>query len=251
MSTHLERLVTALSAEQGWNLDRRTICRYATALSAYVTDLTADAEVRTVCLNYYADYQTVEAMLQADHPNHEQAWGWCVLQVRLTFARHSLQRRQQMMEDDDLVQTAMVEIVRSLPRFRYRSRLATWIYEVALRTLRRVQRDALAQKRSHATCSLEALFGSGNEPLMDDAHVEALAYLQALRRQIAEVLIREKDKRLSRIFWLHAVEDRPTEEIARLVHLHPSRVRALLSQARITLRHHMPLRSWLSEDSLL
>ncbi len=58
------------------------------------------------------------------------------------------------------------------------------------------------------------------------------------------ILAEQPDQRLGHLFYLWAVEDRRSAEIGALVHLHPSRVRALLQQIRLLLRDHPAIRAW-------
>jgi len=109
--------------------------------------------------------------------------------------------------------------------------------------VRRHIRDSRAKKRAQRPDSLDALPDLDVVACAND-EPEQQALHNILIGQISAVLIQGGDDRLAFIFHLWANDDRPAEEIGKLVHLHPSRVRALLVQARTILQQHPVILSW-------
>jgi RNA polymerase sigma factor (sigma-70 family) len=110
-------------------------------------------------------------------------------------------------------------------------------------SVRRYVRDSQAKKRAQRpdslddACEIELTVGEAEHP-------EEYAKASALQDLITEALNAAPDKRLRRIFHLWAINDRTTEDIAAQFQLHPSRVRALLLQARRLLMAYQPLNEW-------
>jgi RNA polymerase sigma factor (sigma-70 family) len=151
---------------------------------------------------------------------------------------------------DDLSQIARIELLRSLGSYRYASRFSTWVTQVVIRSVRCAIRDGRALKRHGRSLSLD-------QPGVPDAAIsvaeapDSVSGANLLAEQIDTVLSQSADARLARIFRLWAVADLSTAEIGALVKLHPSRVRALLLQARLALRQHPEIQTWQEHDEYL
>lgn len=183
------------------------------------------------CLNHH---QQVRALLDPQDRDHHEQWQSLIRRIRM-IARHRGfgQISDGAIDLEDLVQLVCAEVVTSLDNYYYESSLETWLHSVTLRRLRRFQRDQGAAKRSAEREPLDAA-----EELPDpQAHHDARVFAAELLARIEAILLREKrGKRLYQIFVLRVLEDRSTEEIGALIHLHPSRVRVLLNAAREALR---------------
>jgi RNA polymerase sigma factor (sigma-70 family) len=171
-------------------------------------------------------------------------WTSWMAQVLLILRKAGLDWSSDMLFDgEDLAQIARIELVRAIASFHYASRFSTWAHQVIVRSVQRAIRDRQALKRAIRPASLDQL-PHVDASIGDAEHPESAAAARVLAERIAAVLEEQADQRLARIFHLWAVADLRVEEIGKIVHLHPSRVRALLLQARQILRDAPEIQSW-------
>lgn len=241
-----QALITDLSAELSWNLDLAEISSYSRVLREYVSAGAGAAEVRRICIYYHQDHRLVAALMNRAHPLHCQIWAeWTQQALQMLYKAGFARIGDHAVSAEDLAQASLVELARSLPRFQFRSRLSTWAHTVVVQTARRMLRDSRAQKRPRNLASFDQS-PELDAPIPDAEQPEAEASAHVLLDLVSAVLAHAGDDRLAYIFYLSAVDDLPSDEIGRLVHLHPSRVRALLAQARALLQQHPSLQSWLA-----
>lgn len=240
----LRSVVAALSSELGWNLRPADVQRYAETLTYFLAESASEAEVRRICAYYHQDHEFMAALSDHSHTLHSQVWKeWTQLALQTLYKFGLAEIGDLSVAAEDLAQAALVEIFRSLHSFRYQSRLKTWAYRVVVRTAQRLFRDSRAQKRARNLPSLNQ-FPDLDAPVVDAHLPETEVHTAMLINVACQVLMCSGDKRLVQIFCLSVVYDRSTEEIAQIVHLHPSRVRALLAEARTLLRKHPALHAW-------
>jgi RNA polymerase sigma factor (sigma-70 family) len=241
-----EALVAALDMEQGWGLAEVEQARYVAALRAYLPTEATAAEVRRVCAYYHQDHGLVAALRDQNHPQHSPAWDtWTQLALQTLYGAGLARSSDHAHDAHDLAQAALVELTHALPTFRYQSRLETWMHAVVVRTARRLYRDSHAKKRPQQCASLTQL-PEFDQPVPMGDHPETATDAKVLRELVWTALTSTADERMARIFFLHAVEDCATEAIGQRVQLHPSRVRALLAQARAILQNHPGLQAWIA-----
>jgi RNA polymerase sigma-70 factor (ECF subfamily) len=148
---------------------------------------------------------------------------------------------------DDIVQDVFVAIFRSLGQFRGDASLGTWIDRITVRAA-----FAHLKARPPRSASLELV-----EPPSGDVSAEYRAMLrEALRRLYIE--LDKMDAKLRVAFVLHAIDERPVEEVARMMEATvvatKSRIwrarRALEKRARrdSTLTHFVAIRDRREEE---
>lgn len=232
-----------------WRLDDETVQQYAQNLAAHISDHTTDDMLSDMAVNYRLDHGVVAALRAHAHPEHEAQWAQWMQQVLVVLRSAGLHWADDpAISEDDLAQIARAELVRALPAYRYQSRFSTWAYGVVVQIVKRYLRDRRALKRAARPESLDTVAESALPAGLGQA--EAAAQSASLLAAINAVLGEHPDGRLRQIFHLWAVEDRRVAEIGALIHLHPSRVRALLALARTLLSEHPDIRAWRApEDS--
>lgn len=236
--------IERLNDEQVWKLDRATQIRYALGLRPALEHVSAGPLLRTIVANYHADHATVEALLNSDHPRHQEAWQLWARQVALVLHSTRLHWSHDIAVDaDDLAQVALAEVARSLGSYGYRSKLSTWIFRVVVLSARRQGRSQRAAKRAARLASLQQ-FPQLDVPVAPERQPEAEVRARLLVAQCLAILADHPDKRLAAIFRLWAAEERRVEEIGALYRLHPSRVGALLREIRRLLQAHPDLQGW-------
>ncbi|MFV9503822.1 MAG: sigma-70 family RNA polymerase sigma factor [Oscillochloridaceae bacterium umkhey_bin13] len=235
--------VTELSTTYGWNLCRMTVLRYCAALADLLPPQTTPDQIRIVCRHYHQDHHEYAALQSSGHPDHTAAWQrWLALAVPIVVKACGTYPGQPLLDPEDLAQMALLELARCLDRFRFQSSLTTWAYAVIAQTALRLVRDGHAKKRPQTCTSLDQCPG-WEEHLAPVASPEVTTQAWALAGLVHSLLLEHGDARLAQIFLLSAA-DQSTETIGRLVQLHPSRVRALLTQARSILQADPTLRAW-------
>lgn len=242
-----EALVVRLNASKGWGLDQGALARYCAALCAYIPADANPGLVQRICTYYHQDHQLFAALSDRSHGLAEQTWtDWYQWALAVLYKEGLPRNGDCALEAHDMAQTALLELVAALPSFRFQSTLKTWAYQVIVNTARRMLRDSRAQKRPQQCASLDQLPGF-DQPIPAGEQPPAVTELQLLGELVGAVLAYSGDARMARIFLLHAANDYTTETIGRLVQLHPSRVRALLADARAILQHHPALQAWLAD----
>lgn len=244
VSARYKTMLSTMNEAQGWYLDDATQSRYLSAIVKFIPNDCSDTRFQQVVWHYHFDHQSVAALREARHPEHDRMWNAWMQRVLAILHREGLAwSRDPTHDKDDLAQIARMELARSLPTFHYRSSFSTWAYQVIVRSVERTVRDAQAQKRRTIAESLESL-GEIDVPTGegDDPATEAAA--RVLYDHVLVILAAHHDSRLATIFGLSAVGDMRTGDIAKLMALHPSRTRALLAEARTLLQSNPKLRSW-------
>lgn len=244
-ATHCwEALVATLRAEQGWELSQEDLARYVAELRACLPASATVTEVRRTCGYYHQDHSLVTALRDQAHPEHSAAWdAWTRMALHVLYSVGLVPSSDAASDAHDLAQAALMELVRSLPKFRYQSQLSTWAHAVVVNTARRLHRDSRAKKRPQQCASLDQL-PEFDQLLSAGDYPEAATNARMLYELIQTRLMTHGNDRLARIFFLQAVDDCATEQIGQIVQLHPSRVRALLAHARNILRDHPDLQTW-------
>jgi len=246
MNNHVRcvEMIRRIDQELGWRLAESEHESYAAHLRPHIPEECTDDQLRRIALNYHADHALVEALQDRQHRQYEAAWSTWIAQVLPILRKAGLDwSSDTIFTSEDLVQIARIELVRAIPSFRYASRLSTWAHQVIVQSVQRAIRDSQALKRAIRPDSLEQL-PHVDVSIGDAEHPEAATAARVLAERLAAVLEEQADQRLARIFHLWAVADLRVEEIGKIVHLHPSRVRALLLQARQILRAAPEIQSW-------
>lgn len=245
LNEELVSIVTALSDEKGWGLDAMMINRYALVLDKHLpTDASREQIMRTCCC-YHDNYVLVEALSNQADPQMDKFWyEYHQLAVRILYKQNLADGYAGEFDVQDLAQEALLEVFRSLSGFHFQSSFLTWAHQVIVNTARRMYRDRRAQKRPPQGSSLEDP-GAWERalPLADDPCVTVEAHELAL--QIQQILTEQGGARLAQIFLRHALEDQTSFTIGAHVHLHHSRVRALLKDARQILHDDPDMQDWL------
>jgi RNA polymerase sigma factor (sigma-70 family) len=239
-------LVAACNADEGWRLTQQQCEYYATELAQIAAPDLPQRMRRDIAHNYHHDHRMVAALRNAQHAEHAARWNRWMQQVRRIlhykgFARSS----DRAIDDDDLVQIALLALQGALPTYAYRSTFKVWTYSVVVRTLQKQLRDSLRQRRAVRPASLDQLITRDPDyapPAADG--IEANAYLRTFYAEIQRVLAAHPERRLSYLFHLAYIEDRRLSDIGALVQLPPARVRVLLQQARKVLHTDPAIRAW-------
>lgn len=240
----LPSVVRACNLELAWGLSDERLHRLAAAVRPFVAPDEPATQIRTVVLNYVADHASVEALRDELHRDHQATWAGWMRQVVGVLRRAGMAWSDDPAIDlEDLAQVARAELARALPGYAYQSRLSSWAYRVVVQSVTRQIRRARAEKRAARPASLERIAPEvlPHAPMADP---DVAARGRLLAERVAAVLAAQADRRLLGIFQQWALEDRATAEIGALVQLHPSRVRALLAEARQALRADPVIRAW-------
>lgn len=233
--------VSALNQHHGWGLSGNQIKLYAEQIVGQVPVSSLEQHLAQVIGNFHADHRRVADLRDKDSADHIAAWEWVSDEIAKVAQLKGLSwSRDPVIDLDDLVQTVQIEVVRSLGNYRFESLLKTWLHSVTVQRLRRFHRDNAAAKRAVHPEPLEAALGQTVE--WDRSEQKLLA--SALQAEIRRILAVTGDTRYAAIFLLRVVGDLSNQEIALRLHLHPSRVRALLKTARDMLRSDPGLRDW-------
>ena len=234
-----------LDEELGWKLDADAQQRYAHAIAELADVDCADSRLRTIACNYHKDHVLVMALRNSQDPGYEQAWERVAGEVVVCVRKAGLAWSQDATVDvDDLVQTARTAVFRSIGSFRFVSKFSTWLHQVVVRSIQRSIRDRKAKKRDVQPESLENV----DAPVQEEHHPEAIASARALLAEIKAILATHPDPRLVELFSLWTHDDLSMQQIGEKLHLHPSRVRALLAEARRFLQQHPNIRTWTADD---
>ncbi|MBP1464429.1 sigma-70 family RNA polymerase sigma factor [Candidatus Chloroploca sp. M-50] len=243
----LLNMIAQCNAEFGWDLRASELERYAQSLVRCLPENVDHAKLELMVLNYHLYHQQVAALQNRSHPDHDQLWATWLQEVVQFITRGKMASLgDHALDADDLAQAALCEMSRSLKNFQYRSSLKTWVHTVVVQTIRRTLRDLCAKKRPRGVASLDEM---AEEALVicDACEPAEEACGEALIALVCDLLERVKDQRTARIFYLAVVDDLSTEQIGKIVHLHQSRVRALLMQARTLLKARPEIQAWLAD----
>jgi RNA polymerase sigma factor (sigma-70 family) len=240
-------VVQACNDEFGWDLDTDTCQQYALELESLLDEQASIEQIRTAVMHYHTEHRKVAALRDSAQADHVQAWAEWMSQVLVILRRTGLWwSSDHAIDSDDLAQIARTELVRALPSYRYQSRLEIWANRVVVQSVRRHLRDSRRSKRAVRPESLNKLTAD-TEPVDCTPIAEQIANGHQLYQHIMEILSKHPDNRLAHFFQLWVIDELSSSEIGSLVHLHPSRVRALLLQVRTILREHPTIRTWRSD----
>ncbi|WP_165360728.1 RNA polymerase sigma factor [Candidatus Chloroploca sp. Khr17] len=243
----LHKIIAQCNAEFGWGLSASELESYAQSLVRCLPEHVDQVKLTQMVLYYHQDHQQVAALQNRSHPDHDQFWTIWLHDVAQVINRGKMASLgDHALDADDLAQTALDEMSRSLKNFKYQSSLKTWVYRLVVQTSRRMLRDLRAKKRPRGVASLDELPEEALA-LCDACEPDEEACGEMLIGLTCALLERIKDQRMAQIFYLAAVDDLSTAQIGNIVHLHPSRVRALLQQARTLLQERPEIQAWLAD----
>ncbi|WP_097653824.1 sigma-70 family RNA polymerase sigma factor [Candidatus Chloroploca asiatica] len=230
-------------AEQ-WLLTEAEQLALAQRVAICVSPDCSDEDVRSVAWNVYCDAPLVDALRSRDATDHEAEWLAWFGQARAILHHTGLDWVSDDAVDlDDLAQVALVELLRSLPSFRFASRFSTWAYQVISNAVNRHLRDLHARKRSGTfDRTVDWMTLPVEDP--DPDTPEKMALGRMLDRLVETELIRTMGERNARIFHLWACDDLSAEMIGHRVHLSTARIHAIIAEARAYLRARPDLRHW-------
>jgi RNA polymerase sigma factor (sigma-70 family) len=241
--------LTTCDSELGWGLSPADRYRYAAAVCALLLPGASGTLIRDVTVNYHADHALVEALRDARRPEHNAAWAeWMHRTMGVLRANGFGRSDNTLLDPADLVQVANAALVRALPTYRYQSRFSSWAFRVIVQSARNELRAALAQKRAAQPASLDQL-AEGDHPADSRSRDEERANSQLLVGMVRGILAAHPNERLGRIFLLWALADQRVADIGALLQLHPTRVRALLREARALLQNSHAIREWRGVDA--
>jgi RNA polymerase sigma factor (sigma-70 family) len=241
-------MVAALSVELGWHLRLDQQETFISALLQYLPLSYSDVDLRLLTVRYHQDHATVEALRDQNSSTYAVVWKqWCDEALRILRHRR-FGSDDPLASEEDLAQIALEELLHALPSFQYASRFSTWAYSVISHSVQRYLRHHRAAKRSGQTESLdqrEELAVLSAEAERPDTQAE----FHELVALIDLVLSKQADQRLAEIFSLWAYEDQRLVDIARSVHLSPSRVSVLIGQACQILQQSPTILAWLGSNT--
>jgi len=245
LSQRCRSCVEDLNNREEWGLYEAARVAYAVEILSRVPASSLDRQLEQVVRYYHHEHARVATLTDADHPGHATAWQWVNDEIRRVAQVKRLGwSSDRAIELDDLVQAARIEIARAIGAYHFESTLRTWLQSVTARRLLRFHRDSLAEKRAGRPESLVDAEAVTVE--WDDFEVRIRT--KALCEQIDHILRTTGDTRLATIFRQKYIHDRSAEAIGSQFQLHPSRIRALLKQARAILAQDTGLRGWLNDD---
>lgn len=243
------RTIHRMNLERGWCLSEEEQCNYAATLAGLTTDSYTEKQLELTVNNYYDDHDQVEALQDPNHIYHVNAWLQVEQRIRQVLVMHRLDWSSDgQYEFEDLVQIAHFELFRSVKSFRYACHFSTWAYRVIADSVRRTMRDSRAMKRAVRPDSLDRSEGLRQYAYQIAAPLSEqpaqLVDVWELQKLAMAILSQHKDERLPWVFYLYFIDHRSIEEIGERIHLHPSRTRALLMQARTLVRESPEVQEW-------
>jgi RNA polymerase sigma-70 factor (ECF subfamily) len=141
---------------------------------------------------------------------------------------------------DDVCQDVYLRVFARLSTFEYRSRLATWIYRVALNVIRNRQRTA-RRRRYDAHVPLDELSTYDRFPALVDSTTPASLWEASDQRRRLRLAIRELPRVQRRALMLWTYRDSSLPAIAQSTGLSVPVARRTLQQARRRLRTSWPI----------
>lgn len=230
-----KEFVQQLSNTYEWSLSPEQCQSYLQFL--HTSEIQADDDVAAMLVNYHQDHAIVQALLDQRDRNHSVNWGQIERFVaHVLRSLHKTPITDRAVEDGDMRQLVLANIVRGLPTFRYRSRLTTWIHNIAQTTLYQEHRYRTAQRRAAVTVSIDE-FEHLHQGYDQHADLEAAETYAEIERVLAEL----GDPRLLKILRLK-VEGRRLREIGAHLQLSTARVSGLMKVIRIKLQANDHLR---------
>lgn len=237
--------IETVAYTNGWNLSLAKKRQYAVDISRYTDVSMSEQKLQVVITNYHHEHAIVQHLFDTNSTEHEHTWEEWISQTLRVLRRSNkgVWLNDPAMDEDDIRQNVSCELFRALPSYQYQSRLMTWAFSVAHNCLRQQKRYNKASKRALQPESLDDLHDY-ELPLEISDYVETAIHAKSLLEIINTALQQLPDQRLAVIFQLWAVQDKRVADIGECVHLHPSRVRVLLHNARTTLEEHPDIKAW-------
>ncbi|NJN66380.1 MAG: sigma-70 family RNA polymerase sigma factor [Chloroflexaceae bacterium] len=205
---HLKRILSALVTPSGWQLSAEQQQAYLSNILPYVPFGSRDEQATRVVTFYHQEHLQVEALRDKTHPEHHEQWKTWFGEVLAILCRKNLvtwaTRKDPSVLPDDLCQIALLEIVRSLPQYRYGSRLSTWVFPIITRSIQNT-----IDKPLLPTIPLGSETDECNQvPDETDERNQApdiagLAQDHLFRDTVREILQRHFDPRECHVWWLH------------------------------------------------
>ena len=239
------RVVAALSDELKWALQASKQERYVdNILRIKDVSTLSDVELRLLVTRYHLDHEAVDRLLNRQHPLHNETWESWLNQVTRFLQSNGFGRSGLTTVDiEDLCQHACAEVFKALPSFQYGSRLSTWIFQVASRSIQRFLRDQRAKKRTVNQISLDlhpSFEQQSDESMLPESEADSRSLFELVMQRLSTL----SDQRSRDIFLLWAACDQTTADIGKRVHLSPQRVRALVAEVRTLLQQDPDLLAW-------
>jgi RNA polymerase sigma factor (sigma-70 family) len=246
-------MVAALNTELGWHLEADQQHSYVFGLLPHLPVSPADPELRRMVITYHYDHAVVEILRDQANPRYEAAWSqWSVKVIQIIQHQGFSTPGDAMADLPDLAQTALEELIRALPTFRYSSRFTTWAYAVISRRALRYLRDRNAAKRNGKAESLELRheLDPTLDPVLGAAESpEAQSEAQILSSLIYALLDKHGDPRMGKMFHMWAIEDQRLTEIAQHMGLSLPRVSGLIDQICHLLRQEPAILAWINDTA--
>ena len=187
------------------------------------------------------DNQQWTAALQADGPQRDAALS-DLRELLLVGLKTALKSRPEFVESifEDVLQEALIRILRSLGQFQHRSRFVTWATAIAIRVA-----FTELRKRKWRDVSLEKLVAdSGFEPASADAvNPERQALLEAIHQVIATELTEKQ-----RTLLLAEIKGMALVEIARQMGISLNALYKLSHDARHRLKRGLEQAGFTVQD---
>ncbi|MBI3073332.1 MAG: sigma-70 family RNA polymerase sigma factor [Deltaproteobacteria bacterium] len=183
---------------------------------------TGDAELRAEA---GADEDELCRLVRAAQAGEREAFDELFGRVRPHLFR-CVRRWSSANEFDDLLQNVFIEIFRSIPSYRFESRITTWMYRIAIRT---AMRSWEKRDRERSGVSLDVVEATGEariEPTVDDDLAGA-----SEAKEVHRILATLSPKRRM-VLVLADLEGRTSTEVAELLGTNSFTVRTRLFYAR-------------------
>lgn len=217
---------------------------YAQAIATYLPAGYTDSQLQRLVRCYHLDHEEVQALGDAQHPRHQEAWvKWPPQVLRILRDNNLAWLTDSAIDTEDLVQIALKELHESISSYRFNSRLSTWAYTVIVRAVRHVIRDQGAAKRSGSRTSLD----DPETMALLSTHIDdpsTVVQAAALTADILRILTERGGPRWAEIFQLWVQEDERLVDIGQRVGLNAARVSILLKQMRSLLQQHADIIEW-------
>jgi RNA polymerase sigma factor (sigma-70 family) len=242
VQANCERAVALLGPEL--DLSSAQMAAYAETITAYVPARYNDSQLLRLVRYYHLDHEEVEALRDARHPGHEEAWAkWLPQALRILRDRNFGWLTNGALDIEDLGQIALKELHASLSTYRFNSRFSTWAYIVIVRAVQNAIRQQHAAKRNGASISIderEALMQLGP----DDDDPVIVGQAAALTADIYRILAEPGGSRWVESFQRWVLADERLIDIGQRIKLSPARLSILLDQMRTLLQQHPDIVEW-------
>ncbi|GAB4196264.1 MAG: hypothetical protein OHK0022_13640 [Roseiflexaceae bacterium] len=212
---------------------------YAAKIAQLVLEQASEDQLLKRVKQYHDDKILVQALIDPSNIRHADVWDYVINHINAIVNRKMGNFANELIDIDDFVQNANIDVIKSVEKFNFNSSFLTWLFVIVSRSVNQTIRRGYAKKRSVLINSLD-----DTVLIPEDQQPEEKANVISLMDLVRQVLSNHRDKRLVEIFLLAEVEGRNTEEIGKIFHLHPSRIRALLAESRKFLQQDPSIRDW-------